>query len=840
MNTLILASALASQLANGDFEKQMDNWNAWGGVPVQENCKQGKTCVSVHNSVATWSGIDQSVQLAPGTDRIRVTGWMRSDDVVPGAQSWEKARVAVEFRNRAGDLVGGYPPAAQEMMGSHDWTSFERVYTVPDGAEAVLVQAALGNATGTAYFDGLELRLLDKNGKELAAGKRSGPTDYGKWYTLDAATSGSHFVDWSALLDAPAGKHGFVQVKEGAFAFADGTPIRFFGGNLSGEQVFVDKPAADSLAAKLARMGVNCLRLHHMDAPWAVPNLFSQKGGAGRELDAKSLDQLDYLVHALKQKGIYVFLDLLVHRDFPRESIPAATPDLGGKQVGIFARELIDLQKDYATRLLTHVNAYTGLAYKDEPAIMASEFINESTIFSTFGGNIVEGYWWNRLDSLWQQQGGKPGTLASFDMDWSGPRPKLKAGRHGNDEEASLRFMKKLEAEYYNEMKKHLRGLGVRYPLTGSTLPLAVLPYQANNAELTDFIASNEYWDHPQVWKIGNDWNRILWAPFDNQSQLLAPSRSMVQSLARFKVAGKPYIATEWNHNYPNEYVLEGAIMAAAYGDLQGFDGMLQFDFNHRVLGKDRIENFKVGTIPGHMAQWVVAAPLFLRGDVGKASGEVVEGIADKQIFHVPAYSDFLDKNWALTYITRVSKSFNGSSSGSPEGFLDRFYDPSAQTVRSQNNALKLDYGRGFLTVNTARTQGALGFYTPDTVDLPTLRIAGLRNPHASVMLTSADTLPLESSTRLYLVAVGPARMQGQKYNANRNQLTDIGKGKVEMQVVEGTLILKSLSADRLTATERLANGKPGRTLQWKTIEGGSALDLSTLRSPVVEITVRR
>lgn len=842
MNTLLMAAALASQLANGNFEQKLDGWNVWGGVPVQTDCHEGKSCIEVRNPSPTWSGIDQLVQLPPRAKSITVSGWMRTQDVVPGRQSWEKARVAVEFRSQAGELVGGYPPVGLELIGTSPWTAFSRTYSIPDDAAAVMVQAALGNATGTVYFDQLELKITDGDGKEMAAGKRSGPTDFGKWYTLEPGTSGSHFVDWSSLLDAPAGKHGFLLVQDGAFAFSDSTPARFFGGNLSGEQVFMDKEAADSLSKRLSQMGVNLLRLHHMDAPWAAPNLFSQKGGAGRALDPKSLDQLDYLISALKKRGIYVFLDLLVHREFPANAIPAPTPDLGGKQVGIYARELIDLQKEYATQLLTHVNAYTRLAYKDEPAIVASEFINESTIFSTFGGNIVEGVWWKRLDSLWQARGGKPGQLASFDMDWSGPRPKLKEGKMNGDLAGSLRFYKKLESEYYVEMSKHLRSLGVRYPLTGSTLPLAVLPYQANNAQHGDFIASNEYWDHPQVWKIGNDWSRILWAPFDNQSQLLVPARNMIQSLARFKVAGKPYITTEWNHNYPNEHVLEGAVLAAAYGSLQGFDGMLQFDFNKGVLGKDRIENFKVGTMPEHVAQWVAAAPMFLRGDVQKAGGEVVEGISEEKTLTLPAYSDYLDRNWELPFITRVSKDFKGPSSGSPEGFQERFHDRANKVIRSQTNELRFDYGHGFLTVNTPRNQGALGFWGSDTVDLPALQVLKLRNPHASVMLTSADSQDISQAGKLYLVALGPARMQGQKYNNNRTQLSDIGSGKVEMQIVEGKVLLKDLAPKSLTAFQRLANGKQGAAVRIApTADGKSSLiDLSTLRSPVVEITVRR
>lgn len=74
----------------------------------------------------------------------------------------------------------------------------------------------------------------------------------------DNATSVAH------LLDAPAGKHGFVRVEGGEFV-TDAGPIRFNGTNLTGPANFPEHDVADRLAARLARLGVNCVRLHYMD-----------------------------------------------------------------------------------------------------------------------------------------------------------------------------------------------------------------------------------------------------------------------------------------------------------------------------------------------------------------------------------------------------------------------------------------------------------------------------------------------------------------------------------------------------------------------------------------------
>ena len=121
------------------------------------------------------------------------------------------------------------------------------------------------------------------------------------------ATSVAHF------LDAPAGKHGFVRVRGGEFV-TDAGPIRFNGTNLTGPANFPKHADADKLAARLSRLGINCVRLHYMDT-WYKPFMPDGTRAQGildddtttqRKLSPSQLDKLDYLVAALKKAGIYV------------------------------------------------------------------------------------------------------------------------------------------------------------------------------------------------------------------------------------------------------------------------------------------------------------------------------------------------------------------------------------------------------------------------------------------------------------------------------------------------------------------------------------------------------
>ena len=204
-------------------------------------------------------------------------------------------------------------------------------------------------------------------------------------------------------LDAPAGKHGFVRVVDGHFATDNGR-IRFWGTNTCFAANFHDKETADRMADRLARFGTNCVRLHHMD----MRDIWG--GGNARTFmtfDPDQLDRLDYFVYALKQRGIYVNLNLHVSRSLDeRDGFPPnVNRPTHDKGIDNYYRPLIDANKKYAKDLLEHVNPYTGVAYKDEPAVAMIEINNENSILCMWGGwgglDVIQDSFLAELRRLW-------------------------------------------------------------------------------------------------------------------------------------------------------------------------------------------------------------------------------------------------------------------------------------------------------------------------------------------------------------------------------------------------------------------------------------------------------
>lgn len=203
-------------------------------------------------------------------------------------------------------------------------------------------------------------------------------------------------VDVSSLNSTPAGANGFIVVKNGHFAQSKtGRRIRFLGVDFTFGADFPNHADAAKVAARLAKYGINLVRLHHMDNDWGETSGQSIWDPAYKDhqhIDPGQLDKLDYLIYQLKQHGIYVNINLHVSRQFtPEDGFPDSVnnlPEDFDKRVDEFDPRMIMLQKEYARDLLTHVNPYTHTAYVDEPAVLNVEINNENSLVGDPWANL--------------------------------------------------------------------------------------------------------------------------------------------------------------------------------------------------------------------------------------------------------------------------------------------------------------------------------------------------------------------------------------------------------------------------------------------------------------------
>jgi hypothetical protein len=198
-------------------------------------------------------------------------------------------------------------------------------------------------------------------------------------------------TDFSRLSPGPAGADGFVRIKDGHF-FTDGSRLKIWGVNTCFGANFPTHAEADQVAAHLAKLGVNGLRVHHHDTANAPRGVWGPVVNGQRTLDPEMMERFDYFLNQLHQHGIYANLNLHVGRTFtPAEGF--AMSDLPyavrySKYLLYFEPRMREQFKEFCREYLTHTNLHRGLRRVDDPGIAMIEISNENA-FSKVGPDLA-------------------------------------------------------------------------------------------------------------------------------------------------------------------------------------------------------------------------------------------------------------------------------------------------------------------------------------------------------------------------------------------------------------------------------------------------------------------
>jgi hypothetical protein len=213
----------------------------------------------------------------------------------------------------------------------------------------------------------------------------SSAQDRTKWFEfyLPWNDSSKTVTDMSAYLDAPAGKHGFLQVTpDGHFRFENKTETERFVGVVNVAIAnFPTKTEANIIAARMAKFGINLVRIHLMDVEGNY-GLFQNSAQNTLQISPDRLDKMDYFIKCLKDRGIYFNFCIHAGRIYKTgDGIDSPVKNDQSKYVTLFNKKIIDLQKDFAQKIIGHVNPYTKITYADDPAMANLELTNENSMF---------------------------------------------------------------------------------------------------------------------------------------------------------------------------------------------------------------------------------------------------------------------------------------------------------------------------------------------------------------------------------------------------------------------------------------------------------------------------
>jgi hypothetical protein len=237
-------------------------------------------------------------------------------------------------------------------------------------------------------------------------------------------------VDLSGLNEGPAGAHGFMRVKDGHFVDGRGRRVRFLASNFTFGSCFPDHAEADKLAARLASLGINCIRFHHMDNQVAPRGIWKAGTPQKNEFDPGQLDKLDHFIAALKRHGIYSNINLHVSRNYwEGEEFPDGLADdkerlarlpKYGKGIDKINDQMIRMQREYARKLLTHVNPHTKTSYAKEPCVAIVEINNENSLLQLDVAELPDFYQAEVIRKWNQWLKARHGTTERLIQTWGG------------------------------------------------------------------------------------------------------------------------------------------------------------------------------------------------------------------------------------------------------------------------------------------------------------------------------------------------------------------------------------------------------------------------------------
>ena len=232
-------------------------------------------------------------------------------------------------------------------------------------------------------------------------------------------------------------------------------------------------------AHRLSELGFNLVRIHHHDSSWVVPNIFGDRTALDTQnLSLGMLEKLDWWIKCLEDEGIYVWLDLEVGRQFKfadgidgfsEISKGKSTADLRGYN---YVNTSIErAMQRFNEAYLNHRNTFNGLAYKDDPGIVALLLTNENDVTHHFGNALLPDKHVPQHNALYMAQAEAFATKFGLakDKTW-------RSWEHG----PSKLFLNDLEHRFDAEMIQHLRKIGVKVPIVTTSSwgnnPLSSLP----------------------------------------------------------------------------------------------------------------------------------------------------------------------------------------------------------------------------------------------------------------------------------------------------------------------------------------------------------------------------
>ena len=333
---------------------------------------------------------------------------------------------------------------------------------------------------------------------------------------------------------------------------------------------------------------------------------------------------------------------------------------------------------------------------------------------------------------------------------------------------AWTQFLAETERAYTDGMRGYLKkDLGVQ---------AAIIDTQASyggvagtyRESFNDFVDMHAYWQHPRF--PGKPWDGNNWS-IPNTPMVSDKNGGNLAGLGIYRVAGKAFTVSEYDHPAPSHYAAEMFPMIASFGAIQDWDGFFQFDWGGAETDARRISGyFALQQHPAKLAFLPAAALMFRRGDVPAARGTARLSIPAGQAEALTADNVSMSQTWKkaglatsniLTHRLEVSFTKGGKLQ--------------ADISKKAGSVVSWDAGAGLYTVDAPAAKAVVGRCTGRATQLDGAAFDVKQNARNFAVLTlnAVDGQPLARSRRLLLAAAGNVENTGMGWNEDH---TSVGR----------------------------------------------------------------
>lgn len=366
--------------------------------------------------------------------------------------------------------------------------------------------------------------------------------------------------------------------------------------------------------------------------------------------------------------------------------------------------------------------------------------------------------------------------------------------------------------------------------IVGTATGFSPPPIQAR----LDAVDVHAYWQHPRF--PHRPWDQEDWT-VNNVSMAGVHDGGTLPDMALRRVAGKPYICTEYNAPAPNSYTAETFLLVNAFAALQDWDAVFAFAYSHRHddWNAGHIPNFfDIDQHPAKLATLPAAVAMFVRGDVMKAVRTTTIPVSQEQALEATRQRGSWWTGEAFgvgkqAWLNTATQIDIGEPIGQTLGVSrERLLEPMTKSVSPLEGGHELTWNsiQSFVTVNSQRSKAFVGQGTGAAVALGDVTVAPPQG-WAAITLTAMDGPDFRSPGRILVAAVGDVRNTGMEWkNSEKSSVgRNWGKAPTLARGVE-TRVSLPVPASRLKAWALDERGQRKREIQAKPGTLGASIEL--------------